>query len=45
MLQKLSIALAQVKMVNCYEGHVIIQDFEHQLEENLINHFLHCSFS
>ena len=32
------------KMVIHYEFHVIFQDIEHQLQENTIHHFLHCSF-
>ena len=32
-------------MVNHYEGYVIFQDIEDQLRENILNHFLHCSFS
>ena len=31
-------------MVNHYEVHVIFQDIEHQLQENILHHFLHYSF-
>ena len=33
----------QVKMVNHYEVHVIFQDIERQLQENILHHFLHYS--
>ena len=34
----------QVKRINHCEGHVIFKDIEHQLEENILYHFLHYSF-
>ena len=33
-----------VKMVTYYEVHVIFQDTEYQLQENILYHFLHYSF-
>ena len=33
-----------VKILNHYEVHAIFQDNEHQLQENIIHHFLHYSF-
>ena len=33
-----------VKLVNHYEFHAIFQDIEHQLQENILHHFLHYSF-
>ena len=33
-----------VKMVNHYDVHVIFQDIEHWLQENILHHFLHYSF-
>ena len=32
-------------MVNHYEARAIFQDIEHQLQENILHHFLHDSFS
>ena len=32
------------KMVNYYEVHVVFQDIEHQLQENILQYFLHHSF-
>ena len=32
---------SQVKMVNPYEVHVIFQDIEHQLQKDILHHFLH----
>ena len=32
-------------MTNHYEIHVIFQDIEHQLQENILNHYLHYSKS
>ena len=32
------------KMLYHYGGHVLFQDIEHQLEENMFHHFLHYSF-
>ena len=26
------------------EGHVIFEDVEHQLKENIPHHYLHCNF-
>ena len=37
-------SLFLVKMLNHYEVHAIFQDNEHQLQENIIHHFLHYSF-
>ena len=37
-------SLFQVKRINHCEGHVIFKDIEHQLEENILYHFLHYSF-
>ena len=31
-------------MVNCYKLHVIFQDVEHQLQENILYHFPEYSF-
>ena len=31
-------------MVNHSEGHVIFQDIEHQLQENLVHYFHHYNF-
>ena len=33
-----------VKMVNHCEGHVIFHDTEHELQQNILHHFLHYSF-
>ena len=33
-----------VKMVNHYEVYVIVQDIKHQLQENILPHFLHYKF-
>ena len=37
-------ALFQLKMKNHYEVHVIFQDIEHQVQENILHHFLHNTF-
>ena len=42
--QSSQFSLIQVKMVNHFEGHVIFQDTEHLFEENILDHYLHCSF-
>ena len=34
----------QVKMANHYEVHLIFQDAEHQLQENILHHFLFIVF-
>ena len=34
----------QAKMVNHCEGYVIFQDVEHQLQQNILHHFLHYRF-
>ena len=34
-----------VKMVNHYEVHEIFQDIKHQLQENILHHFLHHSLN
>ena len=39
-----SISLFQVKLVNLCEVHLIFPDIEHQLQENILHHFLHYSF-
>ena len=31
-------------MVNHDEVHVLFQDIDHQLQENILHHFLHFSF-
>ena len=36
--------ISMVKMVNHYEVHVISQDTEHQVQENILHHFLHYKF-
>ena len=33
-----------MKMVNHREGHVIFEDIEHQLQENILHDLLHYSF-
>ena len=34
----------QIKKTNHYEVHVIFENIEHQLEENIFHHFLHYNF-
>ena len=31
-------------MVNNFKVHVIFEDIEKQLQENIVHHYLHCSF-
>ena len=34
----------QIKKTNHYEVHIIFENIEHQLEENIFHHFLHYNF-
>ena len=34
----------QVNMENRCEGNIILQDIEHELQKNILYHYLHCSF-
>ena len=34
----------QVRSVNHFQGHVIVRDIEHRLQENILYYYLHCSF-
>ena len=34
----------QVKMLNHHEGDVLFEDIKHQLQENILHHYLHCTF-
>ena len=35
---------SQIKMANYYKVHVIFQDMEHQIKENILHQFFHYSF-
>ena len=43
-LQVFRFSFFQAKMVNQCEGHVIFQDIEHQLQQNILKPYPHCSF-